>query len=408
VKNRGERPEREKASQTAGEIFFDRFLGILARVAATRTIRAIQGGTYIGLFVLLAGMILFFFIIPYPDWGKRLLESFQYALSLMGLSVACAVSCYYVNGKLMKVVSALCGGLCFIVTLPRTLLYGEILSLIRQISNSSVLVGILIGLLTGMIISLGERGFRRLPAIFPLSGLHYITPPLMALAFFFLLSLAGIQIHPLIGRLVGHMILVGDSLPAALTVIFMICLLWYAGIHGPAVVGGIVTPIYLVALSQNFQAVHAGLPAPHIVTPVFFNMVFVGGGGSTLALCLLMLSSKSRKIRYKGRAALLPSICNFNEFLIFGIPIVMNPYFFIPFFVAPLACGTITWLATFFHIIPPVHIYCPGFIPSPIAAYLGTQGNWAALLFTCLNIVISYAIYRPFFEAFQNWVLSEG
>ena len=66
--------------------------------------------------------------------------------------------------------------------------------------------------------------------------------------------------------------------------------------------------------------------------------IFMGGAGSTLGLVLLMLFvAKSQQLKVLGKAAILPGLFNINEPVIFGAPIVYNPYLIIPFIVTPLS-----------------------------------------------------------------------
>lgn len=381
---------------------YEKFFAVLSRIANTREMKAIQRGTYVGIFFLVAGTIALFFVFPDPDWKNSLIWSFRSSLSIMGLAISFAIAFYYLNKGTGRVLSGSVALASYLLILPMPSSPADFRTMMLEISTSSILVGIIIGLITGKAaytaFSWAERsrdGFLRF-------FFRYLLLPTVFIPAFWLMTAAGLRIHPFVGGIVRHMIFVGDSLPAALTVIFMICLLWYAGVHGPAVVGSIVTPIYLVTLSENLQAIQQNLPPPHTVTTIFFTMVFIGGGGCTLPLCVLMLRSKIRRIRYMARAAILPGIFNVNEFIIFGLPLVMNPFFFIPFFVAPLLCGLLTYSLTYFRLAQPAHIFCPGFFPGPIAAFIGTQGDWGALLLTILNFIISYVVYRPFFEAYQK------
>lgn len=373
---------------------FEKIIAFLSRAAKTSGIRAIQRGTYVGLFSLLAGITIIYLTMPHSEWRISLLKAFQMSLTIMGATISFSVAYFYHldKGKIASIAVGIISLLSFILTLPFSASLNETLDIMLEVSSSSIFVGLLIAFLCG-----------KLASIYPPLPHLMLIIPLISL----LLAVHHIEIHPLVARAVSHIIVVGDSLPAALSVIFLICLLWYSGVHGPAVVGSIVTPIYLVTLSENLSAVHMGLSPPHIVTTVFFNIVFIGGGGSTLSLCFMMLASRVRRLRYISRAAIIPGLANINEFLIFGVPLVMNPFFFIPFFTAPLTCGLITYLATYFHLVSPTYIYCPGFIPSPIAGWLATQGDWRIFLLTIINFFISFLIYHPFFKAYQTRLIED-
>ncbi len=129
-----------------------------------------------------------------------------------------------------------------------------------------------------------------------------------------------------------------DTLPAILFATFLAHVLWFAGIHGAAIVGGIMAPFYLVNLGMNQEALAAGSELPAIFAEPFWSFFIVlGGSGATFALVLLYLRSRSVYLRSIGKLSFIPAIFNINEPVIFGSPIVMNPVLFIPFVGIPIA-----------------------------------------------------------------------
>lgn len=73
-----------------------------------------------------------------------------------------------------------------------------------------------------------------------------------------------------------------------------------------------------------------------IFTPDFmWSIVGVTGAGVTGALVVIMMFSKSKRYKTLGRLALIPTFFSINEPVMFGVPIVLNPRFFIPMMLAP-------------------------------------------------------------------------
>ena len=93
--------------------------------------------------------------------------------------------------------------------------------------------------------------------------------------------------------------------------------------------------------------------------------------------------------------------------LVFGTPIVLNPVMMIPFIITPLILGTISWFATTLGLINPVVTLAPWTLPGPIGAYFATGGDWRAALLNVILIVLSFAIYYPFFRIYDNNLLLE-
>ena len=65
----------------------------------------------------------------------------------------------------------------------------------------------------------------------------------------------------------------------------------------------------------------------------------------TLALNIMMLKSRSKRIRKFGQIAMIPSLFNINEPLVYGAPIALNPILMIPMWINALVLPTIAWFA---------------------------------------------------------------
>ena len=137
-----------------------------------------------------------------------------------------------------------------------------------------------------------------------------------------------------------------DSLPAILLAVLVGHLLWFAGIHGAAIVSGMLQMFWLTNLGMNQQALAQGAPLPHIFMEAFWTFfIVIGGSGATMGLVFCYLRSRSAHLRSIGRLSVVPSLFNINEPVIFGTPIVMNPVFFIPFLLAPMVNAVLAWAA---------------------------------------------------------------
>lgn len=217
------------------------------------------------------------------------------------------------------------------------------------------------------------------------------------------------NIQEFIMNIFKPLVTAGNTLPGVLVPILLVTLLWSCGIHGDSIVGTVARPIWLTLLDGNLAAQAAGQPIPNIAPEPFFQwFVWIGGSGATIGLVLLMLFSKSRYLKDLGRASLVPGICNINEPVIFGAPIMLNPLFMIPFVVGPLVCGVITYFAMYFHIVARPYILPPWTLPAPIGAYLATGGDWKAIVLVLINIAITTVLYYPFFKAYEKKLIKEG
>ncbi|MBC5816687.1 MAG: PTS sugar transporter subunit IIC [Candidatus Eremiobacteraeota bacterium] len=193
----------------------------------------------------------------------------------------------------------------------------------------------------------------------------------------------------------------GDTYLALILITVVETLLWTGGVHGPALLAGIITPVYLVLQQQNTAAYYDHAPLPHIVVTSLFLFVFPGGAGATLPLVGMLLFSRVERLRKVARYTLLPSIFNINEPLLFGLPIALNPFLAVPFVVAPAVLATVTFAAVKWGLVSAPAFYYPSSIPSLLSTYLATL-DWRAVLLVSVNIAIAGAIYFPFLRAYER------
>lgn len=187
-------------------------------------------------------------------------------------------------------------------------------------------------------------------------------------------------------------------------IMLLIHLLWAVGVHGTAIIkNSFVNPILLVALTENING------SSNIFAGDFINMyIFIGGAGSTLGLVLLMIFvAKSDQLKILGKTAILPGLFNINEPVIFGTPIVYNPYLIIPFIVTPIVNVTIAYFATDFGLVNKVITGIPWISPIGIGAFLGTGGDFRAILIAFLNLAVSIICYYPFFKMYDGKLYTE-
>ena len=106
-------------------------------------------------------------------------------------------------------------------------------------------------------------------------------------------------------------------------------LLWFFGIHGDSIVNGVMTPIFQVLQAENQAASLAGQVPPNIICQSFWDSyASIGIIGSIIAIVLI---AKSKRYIEMKKIAAVPYIFNVGEPTLFGIPLMMNVTYFIPF-----------------------------------------------------------------------------
>lgn len=201
----------------------------------------------------------------------------------------------------------------------------------------------------------------------------------------------------------------GNSLFGGLLTVFLIVFFWSFGIHGPAVLGPVIRPMWDAAILENmeqFAETSDAYGLPNLFTEQFIQwFVWLGGSGSTLALVVLFMFSKAKFLKELGRLAFIPGLFNINEPIIFGAPIVMNPILIIPFVLTPVVLTTIAYFATVTGLIPLMMAKLPFTVLSPVAAVISTDWTIAAGILVIVNFIISLIIYYPFFKVYEKQVL---
>lgn len=188
----------------------------------------------------------------------------------------------------------------------------------------------------------------------------------------------------------------GYHLKSAIIYELAVHTLWFFGMHGGNIMET-ATQNFHLSLQHNIELVQQGLPATDIFSKSFFDtFLLMGGCGTTLCLILaILIFSKKNSSRRLAIIAFFPNIFNINELMLFGLPIVLNPIFFLPFFLTPITCLLTSTLATSLGLVPIVTHQTEWTTPVLLSGYLAT-GSIAGSILQLVNIVIGIFIYRPF------------
>ena len=117
----------------------------------------------------------------------------------------------------------------------------------------------------------------------------------------------------------------------------------------------------------------------------------------TLALIIAILVFSKRKDQRTIATLGAPmGVFNINEPITFGMPIVLNPIYAIPWIIIPPIMTIIAYTLTALGVIPPTFILVPWVMPAGVLAYLATGGSILAGLVALLNLFIAFLIWTPF------------
>ncbi|EST12310.1 PTS sugar transporter subunit IIC [Sporolactobacillus laevolacticus] len=415
----------------------DKLMGPLGKMAQNIYLQSIRDAFVIfALPVILTGAL--FLIIANPpttvNWGiihawengikpiqAQIMFPFNLTFGIMAVTVAFGVG--YSLGErrgLDSVMSGILSMLAFFMTaFPVTDIskvpFGQILN---YLGGQGLFVAIILGILTTEFMSfLISKGFAfEMPAGVPpyvMRVFRALVPFMLTLPIVWALEwIVWANFHITIPQAVldlfSPLVSASNSYPAALGMIFLMLLLWSMGIHGMNVVSSVAYPFWMSQLAANTNAVAAGHVAHGIVTEPFFHMfAHIGGSGATFGLALFMLFSKSQQIKQVGKTAIVPTLFNINEPILFGLPIVLNPIMFIPFIIGPIIIVTINYILFATHLLPPVIIQPPFTVPIFLGGFIATGGHFFAGLMQVIDAAIAAVIYWPFFKKYEATLVEQ-
>lgn len=281
------------------------------------------------------------------------------------------------------------------------------------------------GIFTGILVSIGcveimrfmlEKDIRfKMPEGVPpaiASSFDAIMPLFVCVIIFYAVSLL---IQNFSGEILPSMIMTVlapavsglDSLVGICLITIIAQVFWFFGLHGASITQPIRLPFMQMYLVENISAFSQGNPLAHyFVQPFWSYVITLGGGGSTLGLCILLLRSKSKELKTLGRLSIGPACFNINEPIIFGLPMVLNPLMMIPFIFVPVVNSIIAYGLMALNIVGKGVIETPWTTPAPLGAALGCMDIKAGIMVIGL-ILIDIILYYPFFKLVEKQKLAE-
>ncbi|OJG24291.1 PTS system, lactose/cellobiose family IIC component [Enterococcus caccae] len=200
----------------------------------------------------------------------------------------------------------------------------------------------------------------------------------------------------------------GNSPWSFIILIVVAQLLWFFGIHGYMIIRPILQTVFIPLSLMNLTAFEAGEQLPNAITYQHYGTYAnLGGSGALLGLAILMaFTAKSDRYKKLGRMALPATFFGINEPVIFGIPMVLNTIFFIPFVLGPIIMFVVPYLLQVFHVIETLRgIQLP--LGTPALAYGWLEGGLPILIVQTVLIIIQLILWFPFFKAADKQAMLE-
>lgn len=213
----------------------------------------------------------------------------------------------------------------------------------------------------------------------------------------------GVDITGSIMSVFTPLIKIGQTLPGFVILCTLPAIFYTMGVS-TWVWAAVIGPVVFTAMADNMALVEAGKLPIYITNYANIYMtqlVWMGGCGATLALNILMILSKSKSIKAKGKVFLVPSLVNINEPIIFGAPVVFQPLLMLSTILCTICNAVVVYLIQSIGWLNiPYLTLGTGHLPAPICTFLETQ-DWRAIPWYFVLLTLDLLITLPFFKAWE-------
>lgn len=415
--------------------FLEKFIGPIAtKLNESLIVKGLSSGMMRTMPITL-GVAVFAILVnlPIQPWLDFLMNSglsvvtqeiINVTMSMLAIYVVISVSSCYakVKGESGLTASLISTG-AFLCLMPQTVegTDGIISALQTSYLGSS---GIFVAMLTALLITniycwLCKKNITlKLPDSVPPMVSQSMSPTFVSMIIFVIVLLVKYVVYltpygnvfDMLNSTVTQPILNVGGSPLALIGLYTFTnLLWFFGIH-PSPIVSVYTPVLITCMTANVEAFMAGTSSanlPHLVFMVVFITMNMGGNGNTLGLAIAMVKAKSERFKAMFKLSFVPCLFNINEPMVFGVPLMLNPIFFIPMVLTTPITGGIAYLFAilgFGNGFNPT-VSSPWIMPAPITGLL--EGGIMLAIVPLVCILANVILYYPFFKIADNQALKE-
>ncbi len=193
-------------------------------------------------------------------------------------------------------------------------------------------------------------------------------------------------------------------------IVLLMGILWFFGLHGTNILAPVIEPLWGAATISNTalfgefgnEVLEHGWVGPSgeelssWTKGAFDAFAMLGGAGATLALLVgIFVVSKSRIHKEVAKVSIAPGVFQINEPVIFGLPIILNPVYAIPWILIQPINAIIAFFVIDAGLVNPSVAILPWTTPVFISGVLSTL-DWRSLILTAGLFTFSFLAYLPF------------
>lgn len=182
-------------------------------------------------------------------------------------------------------------------------------------------------------------------------------------------------------------------------IIFLILLsqvMWVFGMHGGQAIAAIRNPLFVAGLATNIELAAQGLAPTQPLTFGFWRVFAVlGGAGYVLSLVIAIFwVSKREDEKAIAKLGLVPAVFGISEPVVFGLPLVMNVTYMIPFILNSAIAAMIAMFAIQFGFLTPNVVDVPFGFPIFVNGFISY--GWQGVIVQLVCLVFTTILWIPF------------
>lgn len=190
---------------------------------------------------------------------------------------------------------------------------------------------------------------------------------------------------------------VGTSVGGAFVTVIAQNVLFFFGIH-PAALSPIFTPINTINQNDLTNQLLHGASITNLKGAPIGQTLQIMMGLITVSVCvsIFIVARKSPRYMSIAKVGIIPSLFNIGEPIIYGLPIVLNPFMLIPYVFASAITGTVFYWLQLIHAMPAIAIAVPWTTPAFLNTFLASGGHILPVLVQVICFVFDVLMFIPF------------
>ncbi len=346
---------------------------------------------------------------------------YQFSVGLLAVYVAFLVANAFAHTYSLKkfggVELGLVALLCFFIITPYTpaeTTYGAATLTTTWLGSTGMFSALIVAFCVGFIFKFCEKhnlGIKMPDAVPPMIAMQFnaLIPGLISVVVFsvinviFGLTSIGSMQQAIYTVVSAPLSALGANIIGVWVLTLVLYTMWFFGIHGGMTVMPIMMLLFTQLQMENLAAYQAGLDLPNQITGGYLSY----GSGSFPLIVASFLVCKSVTNKSLTRLAALPSFMGVDEPAYFGLPMILNPIFFIPWvIITPTIAVWGTYILQNLGLLgyatgASAGSFVPFFVTN-LTSY-GIRG----LIWGCVFFVIDVIVYIPFIRAYDKQMLAK-